>query len=142
VPERDERYVDGCQRRPIVEQAGVEVPEIGSIEHYNSRILLELPCELAVTDVDGVYFARAVAEQTVGEPACRCADVDSDCTFDGGLEMADCGFEFCAAPAYIRVEFAAYLYPNIGRHLCTGFVNHAIVHRDATGKNQSPGNFA
>ena len=128
----NDKYIDLC----------IEVPEVGSVEYNDPRVLPQFPCDLAVSDIDGVHFACAVAEQTVGEPACGRADVDSHRSFESRLEMADRGFQFCAAPACVRLEFAPNLYPRVGRHLCTRFVNQTIVDGDATGENQTSSDFA
>jgi hypothetical protein len=52
--------------------------DIGSFKQYDTWVMTEPPIELPVAHINGVDLRRTPLEQTVGEPARRTADVETD----------------------------------------------------------------
>ena len=49
------------------EIARLDVAEIGPLDDDHSRVLPELPIELAIADVDGVHLLRAPLQEAIGK---------------------------------------------------------------------------
>ena len=55
---------------------GLELAHVGALHHRDARVVAQRPRELSAPDVDRDHVRGAPAEQAVGEPAGRRADVD------------------------------------------------------------------
>ena len=77
---------------------GVEVAEVGALEHHDPRVLAQAAPELPVPDVDGVDARGARREQGRGEAARGGAGVERDPAVDGDPERGQGGVELGATP--------------------------------------------
>ena len=76
--DRDEvdRFADGFKG---------QVADVGPFEDSNARVLSQFPRQLAIADIDGVNFVRAVLEEAVGETARGRAHIEADFVGDDDL---------------------------------------------------------
>ena len=78
-----------------------QIARVGFVHDDNARMPAEFPGQLAVTDVDGEDFFRAVLQQTIGETAGRGAQVNDGQPFDIQSKIFQGMFELMAAAADI-----------------------------------------
>ena len=85
------------------------VARVETFEHDHAVVAAQFPVQLPVADVDGVDFRRAAAEQNIGKPASRRADVERNRAGHIDIEMAQRVIELEPAARYPRMFLAADL---------------------------------
>ena len=132
--QRDERDVDDAHIRGGIERAGAEITNVRALHHRDPLVLPERPRELAAADVDGGDVSRAAAQQTIGEPARRRADVDRDPPVDIETERVEPARELLAAARDVRVVVGRENHDGLfGRDLARGSGDGRASDEHATG---------
>src|SRR6266403_2942694 len=123
----------------------VEFPRI-SLDSNDARILPQFPVNLFCVDINGVDTRGAVLQETIREPPCRRADVQTN-TFSGvDRELSKRAFQFDAAAADELLGPVCQFDLRVSGDGGAGFVGPLAVYLDFTredhGKSflQRPGN--
>jgi hypothetical protein len=114
---------------------------VGFFHDDNAAVVPELPGELAPANVHGKNLRRAVLQQTIGESAGGCAQVERRQSGDIQLKVEQGMFQFVAATAdvfFARDQGELV----IGFDGVTRFVRGLVVDADLAGKNGAFGAFA
>ncbi len=89
----------------------VDRPDVRPLDHRDSRIVTDPPVHLTVSDIDRHNVAGTALEHTVGEAACRRADVDDMSAAWVDPERIKTCFKLATRPAhelfgwYLEVEW-------------------------------------
>ena len=117
-----------------------QIARVGFVHDDNARMPAQFPRQLAVTDIDGEDFFRAVLQQTIGETAGRSTQVNDGQPFDVQFKIFQGMFELMTAAADIffsGFEFDLVLRPDrIAR-----FTRRLPVDGNQTGHDSAPGLF-
>src|SRR5687768_16480382 len=100
--ERDERDVDGSQRRSFLEETRIDRPGVHALHDHDPRVATQLLVELTSPYVDGVDTGSDVLQQAVREPAGRCADVHAHPASRIDLELVERMRELFSTTAHVR----------------------------------------
>ena len=87
---------------------------IGFLQDDNARVIAQFPIELAIAHVDGENARRAMGEQTVGETAGRCADIEGRFTCDRDRELLQRFLKLETAAADVSPPGTARLLSSLG----------------------------
>src|SRR5262245_42596497 len=94
-PERDEGHVARDQVRGIWQRTWLAY--VRALDHHDPGVVPQPRMELAVAHVERDHVRGAVLQQTVGEAACRRADVESARSRDVDVEVRQRVLELLAA---------------------------------------------
>ena len=86
----DKRYVDRYEGRSLLDILRHDVTDVRALHTDNARIVPQLPVELAVTDIHGIYLDGAVLQHTVGKAAGGCSDIHADLSIQGKVKVFHC----------------------------------------------------
>ena len=101
--QRDEGDIDHAKIDKLRNVLTREKPRIQLLQHNNTRIVPDFPCQLAVADIHRVHFGGAALQKTIGESASRCADVQRNLIANTNIETIESAFQFqCASTGIAR----------------------------------------
>ena len=102
--QRNERHIADHKLRGGSDGSWIEGAHVRPIVHLHARVALQLPCELAIPDVDGDDGCCAAPQQHVGKTTRRSTCVQSTTPLDQrGLitERIECSRKLVSAPRYV-----------------------------------------
>jgi len=81
---------------------GAQIADIEFIPNGDTRIGLELPIQLPMSNVEGLYSGGAVLKKTIGESADVSAQIRTDTPGGDNIEDGQCRFELISRPGNKR----------------------------------------
>ncbi|OPY93537.1 MAG: hypothetical protein A4E73_00022 [Syntrophaceae bacterium PtaU1.Bin231] len=97
--ERYEGHVDRHEVDVFLQEAAVEAADVGALDGHNPVILPQLPCQLSVTDIDGVDPGDPFLQEAIGEAARRSPHIEGDPAADLQPEGIQGPLELHPSPA-------------------------------------------
>ena len=98
----DKADIDGHEPCLLSDILRLHIADVRLLHADHTRIVSELPVELAVADIDGEDPDRTVLQHAVGEAAGAGTDIEADLTFTGDAELADRLLELQTATGDVR----------------------------------------
>jgi hypothetical protein len=102
----------------------------------DAAVLPQLPCELAMPDIDGINPLGAARQQHIGETAGRRSDVEGDATLGGDPEMVERVGELDAAAGNPGVIAPFEYERRLGAELLAGLFDQPPGAADEAGEDQ------
>src|SRR6478672_6833070 len=105
------------------------------ILHNDARVRADAPIELCDSDIHGIHARGAALQQTIGEAACRCANVDTHLARHIDTKVRQCRIQLESSTTDER-QVSEYLdLSGCGDGMSRLFLL-LMVHQNATGENQ------
>ena len=133
--QRNERHIPHDQFGGRSNGSRIKGAHVRPIVHLHARVALQLPCELAIPDVDGNDGCSAAPQQHVGETPRRSTCVKSTTPLDEWClitERIECSRKLVSAARYV-FRIVRFLDDDrlSGIHLTRGLKNNLSVQLDA-----------
>jgi hypothetical protein len=110
----------------------LHVTDIGPFHHDHARIIAQYPCQLTVSDVDGIDTLGPALQEHIGEATGRGADVHRGYALDVYIEGIKSTFQLQSASADVWQRLGHQGDHHVGMHRRPGLGHDDAVHADPT----------